>query len=173
MDIGPHTRAGNHRPGRAWALVAALLATALAAGPAAAGAATLPGFKESVVFSGLDSPTALRFSPDGRVFVAEKSGLIDVFDSVHDTTPTVFADLRTEVYNYWDRGLLGIELDPQFPAKPYVYALYSYDAEIGGQAPLWGEPGSPPTTVPRPRARPPTGAWSAVAFPGSRPRATG
>src|SRR6266487_2564468 len=74
--------------------------------------AVQPGFSESVVFSGLTEPTAVRFSPDGRVFVAEKSGLIKVFDSVRDKTPTVFADLRTQVYNFDDRGLLGIALDP-------------------------------------------------------------
>ena len=98
-----------------------------------------PGFSESVVFSGLTQPTAMRFSPDGRVFVAEKSGLIKVFDSLSDPTPTVFANLRTQVYNRADRGLLGIALDPDFPAKPYVYVLYTYDAAIGGTAPL-GQP---------------------------------
>ena len=63
---------------------------------APARAATLPaGFSESVAFSGLTNPTVVRFSPDGRIFVAEKSGLIKVFDSLADTTPTTFADLRT------------------------------------------------------------------------------
>ena len=76
-----------------------------------------------VVFDGLTRPTAIQFSPDGRVFVAEKSGLIRVFSDLSDTTPTVFADLRTNVHNYWDRGLLGLALDPQFPTKPYVYVL--------------------------------------------------
>jgi glucose/arabinose dehydrogenase len=105
-------------------------------------AATLPsGFQESVVFSGLDHPTAVRFASDGRVFVAEKSGRIKVFDSVTDTTPTLFADLNTNVYNFWDRGLLGLALHPDFPATPYVYVLYTYDAEIGGSAPKWGTPG--------------------------------
>ena len=42
-------------------------------------------------------PTAVRFSPDGRVFVAEKSGLIKVFSGLSDTTPDVVADLRPEV----------------------------------------------------------------------------
>jgi glucose/arabinose dehydrogenase len=46
---------------------------------AKAGAATLPGFQQTIVYTGLDHPTAVRFSPDGRVFVAEKSGLIKVF----------------------------------------------------------------------------------------------
>src|SRR5258707_1007555 len=39
-------------------------------------------FSEVVVFDGLTHPTAVRFSPDGRVFVAEKSGLIKVFDNL-------------------------------------------------------------------------------------------
>ena len=100
-----------------------------------------PGFRDSVVFSGLTLPTAVAFSPDGRVFVAEKSGLIKVFASLTATTPTLFADLSTEVYNYWDRGLLGLALDPAFPTKPYVYVLYTYDGDIGGPAPKWGTPG--------------------------------
>jgi glucose/arabinose dehydrogenase len=109
-----------------------------------------PGFSESKAFSGLTEPTALRFSPDGRVFVAEKSGLIKVFDSLQDTTPTVFANLRTEVHNYWDRGLLGLALDPKFPAQPYVYALYTYDAAIGETAPRWGSPGATSDGCPTP-----------------------
>jgi glucose/arabinose dehydrogenase len=107
-----------------------------------ANAATLPtGFHESVAIEGLDSPTAVRFSPDGRVFVAEKSGRIVVFSSLSDRTPTLFADLSTNVYNYWDRGLLGLALAPGFPADPYVYVSYTHDALIGGVAPLWGTPG--------------------------------
>ena len=38
---------------------------------------------------GPDPADQPAFSPDGRVFVAEKSGLIKVFDSLDDTTPTV------------------------------------------------------------------------------------
>jgi len=41
--------------------------------------------------------------------------------------------LRTQVYNYWDRGLLGMALDPGFPVRPYVYVLYTRDAVIGEQ----------------------------------------
>ena len=78
--------------------------------------ATLPaGFSESIAFSGLTNPTAVRFSPDGRVFVAEKSGLIKVFATLSSTTPTVFHDLRTKVHDYHDRGMMGLELHPNFP----------------------------------------------------------
>ena len=52
----------------------------------------------------------------------------------------MFADLRTKVYDHGDRGLLGLALDPAFPAKPYVYVLYTYDHVLGGEAPPpeWG-----------------------------------
>jgi glucose/arabinose dehydrogenase len=112
--------------------------------------ASLPtGFQETTVFSGLTNPTNFRFASDGRVFVAQKNGMIKVFDNLTDTTPTTFADLRTEVDDYWDRGLLGLALDPNFPTTPYVYVLYAFDAPIGGTAPVWNDacPSPPgPTT---------------------------
>ncbi|MGH7766101.1 MAG: PQQ-dependent sugar dehydrogenase, partial [Candidatus Binatia bacterium] len=91
------------------------------------------------MFSGLSQPTAVQFASDGRVFIAEKSGRVKVFPSLSASTPTVFADLRTNVHNFWDRGLLGMALHPNFPATPYVYVLYTYDAVIGGTAPRWGD----------------------------------
>jgi glucose/arabinose dehydrogenase len=112
--------------------------------PGVAQAATLPsGFQESIVFSNLDNPTVVRFSPDGRIFVAEKRGVIKVFDSLSDSTPDIFADLNVNVYNFWDRGLLGMALDPNFPTNPYVYVLYTYDHQLGSSspAPRWGAAG--------------------------------
>ena len=128
---------------RALVLAAAALAAATAArhAPIGAAAALPPGFTDTVVLGGLTTPTAMEFSPDGRIFVAEKSGLVKVFDSLVDPEPSVFADLRTQVHNYGDRGLLGIALDPGFPVKPYVYVLYTRDAPIGGTAPRWGTAG--------------------------------
>jgi PKD repeat protein len=108
--------------------------------PAAASATTLPaGFQETTAFSGLDQPMVVEFAADGRVFVGEKSGRVKVFDNLSDTTPTVFADLRTKVHDYWDRGLEGMVLHPNFPAQPYVYVYYVHDAAIGGTAPRWGD----------------------------------
>nr|MBA3843665.1 PQQ-dependent sugar dehydrogenase [Actinomycetota bacterium] len=122
-------------------LVCALIAI-FGANAHSAVASTLPiGFKDTVAIGGLNNPTTFRFAPDGRIFVAEKSGMILEYDSLTDPTPTVFADLRTEVHNFWDRGLLGMVLDPQFPTRPYIYVLYTYDAPIGGTAPTWGVAG--------------------------------
>jgi glucose/arabinose dehydrogenase len=116
----------------------------------AAGGVPPSGFSDVVAISGLVQPTTVAFAADGRVFVAEKSGLIKVFTSLADTTPTVFADLRTQVHNFWDRGLLGLALDPQFPTRPYVYALYTYDAVPGGTAPRWGTAGATGDGCPNP-----------------------
>ena len=130
--------------------VVVLSALAGALAPAAPASTLPPGFQESVVFSGLANPTVVRFSPDGRVFVAQKDGRILVFDSLTDTTPTLFADLRPQVHNFWDRGMLGMALDPNFPATPDVYVLYTYDAAIGGITPTVGRRAAPdparPTT---------------------------
>ena len=103
-----------------------------------------------MAFSGLTQPIAVQFSQDGRVFVAEKSGIIKVFDGLGDTTPTTFADLRTQVHNYWDRGVEGLALHPNFPATPYVYVYYVADAPIGGTAPTWGTAGATSDSCPDP-----------------------
>jgi glucose/arabinose dehydrogenase len=130
-------------------MVASSLAALTTTAPA--GGVSVPtGFQEEIVFSGLTEPTAVRFSPDGRAFVAEKNGLIKVFDNLSDTTPTVFADLRTQVHNYWDRGLLDVALPPDFPANPWVYVLYTFDAAIGGTAPRWGSVGGSSDGCPTP-----------------------
>jgi glucose/arabinose dehydrogenase len=59
-----------------------------ATAPARATAAAQSGFSEQPVFTGLDHPTNVAFAADSRVFVAEKSGLIKVFDSLDDPTPS-------------------------------------------------------------------------------------
>jgi glucose/arabinose dehydrogenase/PKD repeat protein len=94
--------------------------------------APLPrGFSERVVWNDLVRPTSLRFAKDGRVFVSEKSGIIKAYASTSAATPVVVADLGPEVHDYGDRGLLDIELDPGFPERPYLYALYTLDGRLG------------------------------------------
>ena len=122
---------------RARRTVAAALAVALGGGVAVLGGApssnALPtGFVDDAVIEGLNLPTDVAFGADGRVFVAEKRGVIKVFDSLADTTPEIFLDIRTEVFNNTDGGLLGIALDPGFPTTPHLYVTYVLDAPIGG-----------------------------------------
>jgi glucose/arabinose dehydrogenase len=123
-----------------FAVLALALVTSLAGLGRAADASVLPsGFRDTVVLSGMTNPTVVQFAPDGRIFVGQKNGVVKVFSSLTDTSPVTFADLSTEVDDYWDRGLLGLALDPSFPTRPYVYLLYTYDAAIGGTAPRWND----------------------------------
>jgi glucose/arabinose dehydrogenase/PKD repeat protein len=114
--------------------------------PVAAAGPTVPGgFQDRLVWSGLSNPTAVVFAPDGsRVFVAEKNGRIKAYDGLTDSTATTVDDLSADVYNYWDRGLLGLAIDPKFTTgRPYLYALYTYNHILGNgnDVPAWGSTG--------------------------------
>ena len=124
-----------------FSLLAAMLPFVAAAPVLADTGATVPaGFQDEVVLTGLDHPMSIVFAPNGNVFVAEKRGVIKFYTSLADTTPTVFADLNTNVHNYWDRGLMGLAVDPGYPTRPYVYVLYAYNHILGDDAnapPRW------------------------------------
>src|SRR2546422_1626526 len=89
----------------------------------AAPAATLPtGFSESVVASGISSPTAMEFAPDGRLFVCQQNGQLRVIkNDVLLAAPflTVTPDSNVE------RGLLGVAFDPNFASNQRVYIYYT------------------------------------------------
>ncbi|MDB5103714.1 MAG: hypothetical protein JWP91_1403 [Fibrobacteres bacterium] len=105
-------------------VLAALLAGAAlsAASPRSAEAATLPGgFTETKLIGSLN-PTCVEVAPDGRVLLCEKSGRIRVYKGEKWLTApllTVDADYVEE------RGLLGLALDPDFEANPFVYVFYT------------------------------------------------
>ncbi len=124
-------------------------AFAVCALASSASADVLAPFKETPVITGLTSPTAVRFAPDGRIFVAEQSGLLKVFSGLGDSTPDIAVDLRNEVMNNWDRGFLGLAIDPQFPAAghDYVYVLYTVDAPPGQNPPIWNDACADQTTL--------------------------
>jgi glucose/arabinose dehydrogenase len=125
-------------------LVVAAAAAALVGAPATSGAArptpSVPaGFTDTSLWQGLTLPTAIAFSPDGRVFVAEKSGVIKVSASLSGPAPTQWIDLRKQTFDNYDRGMLGLTVDPQLgtTGHNFVYALFTYDAPPGQTAPVW------------------------------------
>lgn len=97
---------------------------------------TTAGFQVQTVATGLNRPTSVAFTPSGKMFVAEQSGLIKAYDSVADSSATVAIDLRPDVYDHADRGLLGLDVDPLFDSsRPYLYAIYSAEAPLFGDNP--------------------------------------
>ncbi|MEV7430792.1 PQQ-dependent sugar dehydrogenase [Nocardioides sp. NPDC092400] len=108
-------------------------------------------FQEEVVLGGLDEPTAVDFGPDGEIFVASKSGVVQVW-ATPEAERVEVVDLSTETHNLYDRGMLGLALDPGFPARPYLYLLHAYDHILGSDLPTpqWGVPGVPYDECPDP-----------------------
>lgn len=107
-------------------------------------AAAAPGFQDLTVFSGLTNPVNIEFAPDGRIFIAEKRGRVQVFDSLTDPTPSTFVSFDAAVHDYWDRGFLGMALSPGFgPAgSSYLYVLYAWDHVPGtprSATPAWND----------------------------------
>ena len=123
------------------------LATALgllvAASPAGAILTGLPtGFVDELVVGGLPFPTAVAFTPDGKMLVALKRGEVRIYQG---TTPLgTFIDIADRVHDNHDRGLLGVAAHPDFPATPYVYLLYAHDPP--GVYPDGVDPSAPPPT---------------------------
>ncbi|HEY3723659.1 MAG TPA: PQQ-dependent sugar dehydrogenase [Acidimicrobiia bacterium] len=151
MSPAIRARADSRRNGRVFgarryvvlAMVVAVIGAFVAVVPRAerAEAASLPsGFTSTAVFSGLTLPTAVAFSPDGKVYVAEKSGIIKVFPNASSNNGIVFKDLSTRTFDFWDRGMLGLTVDPRMgngTGHDFVYVLYATDAPPGQSPPVW------------------------------------
>jgi glucose/arabinose dehydrogenase len=84
------------------------------------------GFARELVASGLDGPTAFAFLPDGRLLIAEKKGVVRLWKDGR-VLPTPFLDISHEVNAFYERGLLGLAVDPAFEENGHVYLLYTYE----------------------------------------------
>lgn len=130
-----------------WAMTFFLAAAAsgLLGTSAASAEVSLPaGFQSETVLEanppgveGTNETTNFKFAADGRIFVATKGGKILVYQpGQHEASEaTLFANLAKQTYDNGDHGLLGLALDPKFDeGRPYVYALYTYNHELGSPA---------------------------------------
>ena len=94
-------------------------------------------FQDVTVLSGLSFPTKVAWDASGRMYVAEKAGRVRAFDGSTEFRPDPahsWLRFETNVYDYWDRGLLGMTV-----GGGYVYALYTYNHKLGdpNPPPLW------------------------------------
>lgn len=81
-----------------------------------------PGFTEALVAGGLVAPMAMEFTPDGRLFVAEKAGRLRVIKNGELLTRP-FLSLAVDTFG--DRGLMGVAFDLGFADNRHVYVFYS------------------------------------------------
>jgi putative heme-binding domain-containing protein len=86
------------------------------------GAVTLPpGFVSQSIAGGLTGCTAMDVASDGRIFICEQKGALRVVKEGR-LLPEPF--IRLKVASTWERGLIGVTLDPAFPRLPHVYICY-------------------------------------------------
>src|SRR5687768_2135105 len=90
---------------------------------------TVPsGFVDSTVFAGLDEPTAMVQTPDGRILVAEQDGDLRVIQN-NQLLPTPMLSLTSD-NSVNERGFLGVEIDPNFASNGFLYTYYT--STVGG-----------------------------------------
>jgi glucose/arabinose dehydrogenase len=91
--------------------------------------------RDEIVADGLESPTDIAFTPDGRLFVAERAGRIRV---VRLPSPSVrhaslIAEPAIALADTLGAGvqLLAIAIDPQFERTRSVFAIYAAPSRAG------------------------------------------
>ncbi len=91
--------------------------------PNFAGAQILPdGFAIEVFVEGILEPTQLDEAPDGRIFVAERTGKIRIVEN-GILLDEPFYEVDTETPG--ERGVTGLILHPEFDQNGYVYIYYT------------------------------------------------
>ena len=115
--------------GRAVALgIAIVCAAACAPGGGIVGAPSsgpAPKLSETVIQSNLIVPWDVAVDADGRLFVTERPGTIDVFESTAPNSKRVWSTPVAGIRAMGEAGLLGLTLDPDFGMNGLFYVCAS------------------------------------------------
>lgn len=79
-------------------------------------------FTKVVLDQKLDEPTEMAIMNDGRVIFVERKGKIKLYDPKSNSAKTIN---ELEVYNKFEYGLMGVNIDPNFDQNKWVYMYYS------------------------------------------------
>jgi glucose/arabinose dehydrogenase len=80
-------------------------------------------FRVEVVVNNLEIPWSFAFAPDGRLFVTERPGRVQIVDIARQTSQLALT--LDDVFAEGEGGLLGLALDPSFASNGLVYLYYS------------------------------------------------
>src|SRR5215210_7732548 len=95
-------------------------------------AATVPaGFTDALVAT-LGSPTALAFTPDGRLLITTQAGVLRIYQGGALLATPALTFPASSICTNSERGLLGVAVDPEFVPTGYVYLFYTFK-EPGGE----------------------------------------
>lgn len=88
----------------------------------------IPGFAEAPAATGLNQPTAMEFSPDGKLFICEKPGTMEVWQNGSRVQTDFFVNNPIQTQTASERGLLGLAFDPDYANNRFVYVYYTTTA---------------------------------------------
>lgn len=107
-------------------LVLTALAVTLVGGATPGSSTAAPaGFTDTLVAT-VDSPTALAFTPDGRLLVATQFGRLRIVEG-GSLLAAPALDLGPVLCTANEMGLLGTAVDPAFASNGFVYLYYTRD----------------------------------------------
>ncbi len=99
------------------------LALAGCAATAAAQPALPKDFVHDVLVTNLARPTGFTTLPDGRhLIIEQRTAHVKVLAAGVVATIATIPNVRADTS---ERGLLGVEVDPKWPTRPYVYLYYT------------------------------------------------
>lgn len=81
------------------------------------------GFTDALV-AAVGSPSALAFTPDGRMLVATQPGQLRVIKN-GSLLGTPAINLAARMCSNSERGLLGVAVDPQFATNRFIYLFWT------------------------------------------------
>jgi glucose/arabinose dehydrogenase len=98
------------------------------------GTAPLPPDLRDDLVTRVGQPTALAFTPDGRLLVATKPGVLRVVTPDGRLLPRPALDLRDVTCTELERGMGGVAVDPAFERNRFVYIYYTHERD--GRCPV-------------------------------------
>src|SRR5688572_16262992 len=91
-----------------------------------------PNFSEFAITGAntIAAATTFEFSPDGKLFVLEQAGTIEVYQGAGATAWTrlqanFLLNVPVTVDPFFERGMLGIAFDPNYATNRFVYLYYT------------------------------------------------
>ena len=83
--------------------------------------------EDEVVDVELHRPVGLLYDENGQGYFWSRSGYIFILNQAGEKLETPLLDIHEEVSDYWDIGMVGFVLDPDFLENGYFYVLYTVD----------------------------------------------
>jgi glucose/arabinose dehydrogenase len=90
----------------------------------------LPGFSSNPVAT-VAGPTAMAFTPDGRLLITTQGGALRVHVNGALLPTPAFQFAAANICADNERGLLGVAVDPTFGFNGYIYLYYTFETPGG------------------------------------------